>query len=465
MVKILKIHLIKKMISLSLILCLLFALLPFTAVASNDIKVLLNGTPITFDIPPQIVAGRTLVPMRAIFEAFGAEVSWREDENSIYACKGSTIVIMNVGKKNYLKNDKTLTLDVAPQLIESRVFVPVRAVSECFDCNVSWDSRTNTVIIDDYSSNIHSSGNIDDHFKTFYEVMRSYWQTWKYDDSPDYFLNNINDFIDVQKPDVTAVYDTEKDEISFIMEHRTEDCQKSISIDLDLNYKNNSADVSLFLYPICISGKGSIDKESFGGSSILNLEFSNSNRINSICNQIVKDSLDLTLKIVDEFLANSKTSLRVKDLGFKKFDATQISINQIESKIFTLYDLVEDENLSSNSNSNSNSNSSLNSSSNYYVYKGTTVPCYDDISGDDYLGVDDGYRVYEYSRKGLKKYLSFLDEHGFSHDKPYYGVDESDGFEFYLYYDSGYIIYIAKTNIYTNGNLIDVIKLEYKIRK
>lgn len=54
--------------------------------ASDEVSVLLNGTKVEFDQPPIIQNGRTLVPMRAIFEALGYEVTWDEyyEEIDVY---------------------------------------------------------------------------------------------------------------------------------------------------------------------------------------------------------------------------------------------------------------------------------------------------------------------------------------------------------------------------------------------
>lgn len=140
-------NLIKKLTALALILSLSFALSSFTVVASNDIKVLLDGTPINFDVPPQIIDGRTMVPMRAIFEVMGATVDWDENKKSIGAIKGSTLIIMVIGEKTYLSKNGVSTLDVPPQIINGRTLVPARAVAECFDCNVTWDNASRTVLI------------------------------------------------------------------------------------------------------------------------------------------------------------------------------------------------------------------------------------------------------------------------------------------------------------------------------
>lgn len=117
--------------------------------SANEISVYVNGTKVTFDQQPFIQDGRTLVPVRAIFEALGASVEW--DSPFVTAKKGETIVFFGVGSQynHYNKNYMRIYdgWDVPAQIINDRVFVPLRAVSEAFDCEVSWDGNTRTVNI------------------------------------------------------------------------------------------------------------------------------------------------------------------------------------------------------------------------------------------------------------------------------------------------------------------------------
>lgn len=118
-----------------------------TPPATNEIKVLLNGTPVTFDQAPIIEAGRTLVPMRAIFEAMGATVEWEQATQTVTGTKGDIIIKMTIGNPVMTVNGKAITLDVAPKVLNGRTLVPVRAVAESFDADVKWDGTTQTVII------------------------------------------------------------------------------------------------------------------------------------------------------------------------------------------------------------------------------------------------------------------------------------------------------------------------------
>lgn len=61
---------------LSLIIAVIMMLIPLTAKCDDDITVTLDGTALVFDVPPQIIDGRTLVPVRAISETFDCRVEW-----------------------------------------------------------------------------------------------------------------------------------------------------------------------------------------------------------------------------------------------------------------------------------------------------------------------------------------------------------------------------------------------------
>lgn len=118
-----------------------------SSIQTDEIKVLINGTELKFDQPPIIENGRTLVPMRAIFEALGAQVSWDSDNNKVTAKNNDTVIAMVIGKNNMTLNSKTVSLDVAPKLVNGRTLVPIRAVSEAFDAQVGWSNSTRTVTI------------------------------------------------------------------------------------------------------------------------------------------------------------------------------------------------------------------------------------------------------------------------------------------------------------------------------
>lgn len=117
------------------------------AIRSFSIPVMINGSELACDQPAVSRNGRTLVPLRAIFEALGTKVEWNGATQTITAVKGSTTVQMRLNSKTMSKNGQSIALDVPPQAIAGRTMVPVRAIADAFDYNVYWDSANRVVEI------------------------------------------------------------------------------------------------------------------------------------------------------------------------------------------------------------------------------------------------------------------------------------------------------------------------------
>ena len=113
-----------------------------------EISLIFNGEHLETDVSPMIKNGRTMVPMRAIFEALGASVTWDGDANCAYAKKGDTEIKVTIGEYILYKDGWGIALDSAPMIISGRTMVPVRAVSEAFGADVSWDNELRCVIIE-----------------------------------------------------------------------------------------------------------------------------------------------------------------------------------------------------------------------------------------------------------------------------------------------------------------------------
>lgn len=128
------------------IICVLLFISPVVS-ANEFVDVYLDGNLLSFDVKPQVIDGRTMVPMRKIFESLGAVVTWDDDTQTVTGRKGDTVVNVSIDSRTLFKNGVPKLLDVAPMLIESRTLVPVRAIAESFDCEVNWIEETNTVEI------------------------------------------------------------------------------------------------------------------------------------------------------------------------------------------------------------------------------------------------------------------------------------------------------------------------------
>lgn len=113
----------------------------------SEIKVYVKGKRVSFDQPPIIVEGRTLVPVRAVFEALGASVDWGEATRTVIAKKGDTVIMLGIGSNVMYKNGAAISLDVAADIVNGRTLVPIRAVSEAFDLTVDWDENNRTITV------------------------------------------------------------------------------------------------------------------------------------------------------------------------------------------------------------------------------------------------------------------------------------------------------------------------------
>ncbi len=132
-------------------LILLLALLvgcfqPITAAAEN-ITVYLDGDSLDFDVPPQIINDRTMVPMRVIFEALGYTVNWEGETKTVTAERPRSRVEMTVGKNTLVKDGIDVSIDVAPVIVDGRTLVPLRALGEASGKTVDWDGNTRTVYL------------------------------------------------------------------------------------------------------------------------------------------------------------------------------------------------------------------------------------------------------------------------------------------------------------------------------
>ncbi len=117
---------------------------------NSGITVLYNGTRISFHSygqNPELLGGRTLVPLRSIFEAMGADVEWDGATNTAIAKRGNVEVKITIGANEIYKNGKAIPVDVSAQLLNSRTMVPARVIAEAFGANVDWNGNGSVVLI------------------------------------------------------------------------------------------------------------------------------------------------------------------------------------------------------------------------------------------------------------------------------------------------------------------------------
>lgn len=118
-----------------------------SAYASSNPSVFLDGKQLYFDVPAQIIDGRTMVPMRTIFEELGAVVTWDSVTQTVSASKNAVSLSMKVGSNIYNINGNNKVSDVTVKIINGRTLVPLRIVAESVNCMVDYNANANSVII------------------------------------------------------------------------------------------------------------------------------------------------------------------------------------------------------------------------------------------------------------------------------------------------------------------------------
>ncbi len=123
-----------------------FAPLSGLSYSAGQPQVMLNGKALNTSSPVLNRSGRLLVPIRDISEALGAQVSWNESTRTAVIRQGLRTVVLQIGKDRIYSED-IRSLDVEAQIVNGRTYVPLRALSEMFGAEVSWSSDTQTASI------------------------------------------------------------------------------------------------------------------------------------------------------------------------------------------------------------------------------------------------------------------------------------------------------------------------------
>lgn len=122
-------------------------------------SIYVNGKEIK-DVSAKTYEGYTMVPVRFIAEELGCKVTWDDKENKVTVKDGKTVIDLTVGVNTMIVSDVIERIPAAPIICEDRVFVPLRALSEGLDIDVTWNEMTKTVSVysasaakNDYNNN------------------------------------------------------------------------------------------------------------------------------------------------------------------------------------------------------------------------------------------------------------------------------------------------------------------------
>ena len=124
----------KKLLVLTLVFALVFSVCAF---ASEEIGVQIDGKDVVFtDVKPVNKGGVVFIPLRAVFEAAGAEVFWEGETQTIISSLGEDKVIMQIANPVlFMNSDTSYTMDYAPYIENNRTYIPFNAFSMAFGYN------------------------------------------------------------------------------------------------------------------------------------------------------------------------------------------------------------------------------------------------------------------------------------------------------------------------------------------
>lgn len=107
----------------------------------------INDKYLETDVAPIIINGRTMVPMRSIFENLGAEIAWDDATKTVTGTKKGTEIKIKIDDTKAMVDGEEVALDVSATIVDGRTLVPVRFVSETLGCQVSWNEVNKKVNI------------------------------------------------------------------------------------------------------------------------------------------------------------------------------------------------------------------------------------------------------------------------------------------------------------------------------
>ncbi len=120
---------------------------PAITMVIDSLYINIFGKIVKNDVAPKIVDGRTVLPIRVVAEALGADVDWDPTAQKVTITKGDTVIELFIGKYIAFVDGEAVQLDVAPFIDNNRTYLPLRFVSEYLGAIVNWDAETRTVTI------------------------------------------------------------------------------------------------------------------------------------------------------------------------------------------------------------------------------------------------------------------------------------------------------------------------------
>jgi hypothetical protein len=133
-------------------------MLTMPVMAEDSVRVFSNGNEVADR--GVIVDGRTMVPVRGVFEYMGYSVDWNSDTKTatLTNSKKNITIVLTSGNTFFTVNGEEVTPDVPQQIINDRFMLPLRAVGEAVNAKVSWNEDTKTATLNEQNNYFKING-------------------------------------------------------------------------------------------------------------------------------------------------------------------------------------------------------------------------------------------------------------------------------------------------------------------
>lgn len=114
--------------------------------SNSDALIYVNGNLVS-EASAKIVDGYTVVPIRFIADQLSCDTSWDDANKAVTVVDGNKVLKLTVGSKDMYVTDEKKEIPVAPIISDDRVYVPLRAISDGLDIDITWNEMTRTISV------------------------------------------------------------------------------------------------------------------------------------------------------------------------------------------------------------------------------------------------------------------------------------------------------------------------------
>lgn len=234
--------------------------------------------------------GSTYVPLRIIFEALGAEVSWQQSNGTIVGKRNGTEIKLNINSSTMYKNGVAIKIASVPKLVKGKTMVPLRVIAESFGADVKWIAESQTIIITEQEKYLRLKDKKVALGYTLETVEKTFGKSDRIDPSGYDFNWHIynNDYsqfimIGIKNGIVEAIYTNSKgfetNEIQY-GQLSTEKINSNIMVYLDKHNQNKIHAILMVSENVKSSEKNSYNSKFFLAQELQNFDATNAFRVN-----------------------------------------------------------------------------------------------------------------------------------------------------------------------------------------